>query len=126
MSLPGIRILVIEDNRDVLSMYVLLLGMEGATVTGAANGREALTHSRTAAYDVVLSDLGLPDIPGEILIGAIRASVGRRLGVLVVTGGSPEARVQAYEAGDDVVFTKPADWPSVVESLADLATRAAA
>lgn len=98
MALPGVRILVVEDDDRILWAYVLLLRLEGAQVTGAASGREALALSRTASFDVVLSDLGLPDIPGDVLIRAICATAPKHMRVIVVTGENEQSQTRAYEA----------------------------
>jgi len=73
MGLRGLRILVIEDAQDIREVFTLLLRAEGANVDSAANGREATELVAQQSFDVVLSDLGLPDIPGDVLIRELRA-----------------------------------------------------
>ena len=90
MGLRGLRILVIEDAQDIREVFTLLLRAEGADVDSAANGREATELVAQQRFDVVLSDLGLPDIPGDVLIRELRARSGRATRVMVVTGyGEP-------------------------------------
>jgi DNA-binding response OmpR family regulator len=110
MALRGPRILVIEDDADVLAAYLVLLRLEGAEVAGARTGQDALRLCRAGRFDVVLSDLGLPDIPGDVLIRAIRATAQDCLWVLAVTGESISSQTRASAAGADVVFTKPVEW----------------
>ena len=74
MGLQGLRILVIEDAPDIREVFTLLLRAEGAHVESAANGREALELGTSGDFDIVLSDLGLPDIPGDVLIRQLLAS----------------------------------------------------
>jgi two-component system, chemotaxis family, CheB/CheR fusion protein len=117
MGLRGLRILVIEDAQDIREVFTLLLRAEGAEVDCAANGREAtdlIGHSR---FDVVLSDLGLPDIPGDVLIREVRAHAGRATRVMVVTGYGEPFLSRARQAGADVVFTKPVEWSRILEYL---------
>ncbi|RPH34681.1 MAG: response regulator, partial [Chloroflexi bacterium] len=68
-------------------------------------------------FDVVVSDLGLPDISGDVLIGAIIAAARRPIKVVVITGESQPALTRALEAGAEVVFAKPCQWGSVVRYL---------
>src|SRR5687767_4919661 len=63
MALTGMRILVVEDAHEVLDVFTLLLRIEGAEAAGAASGRVALSLFESRHFDVVISDLGLPDIP---------------------------------------------------------------
>jgi FixJ family two-component response regulator len=65
----------------------------------------------------VLSDLGLPDIPGDILIRELLAQSRRRTRVLVVTGSGEPYLTRAKQAGAAVVFTKPVEWSAILEAL---------
>ena len=117
MGLRGLQILVVEDARDVLDVLVLLLRGEGADVAGAASGLEALTLFGSRHFDVVVSDLGLPDISGDVLIRTIIAAARRPVKVVVITGESQSAVTRALEAGAAVIFPKPCRWRSVVTYL---------
>src|SRR5438034_9931245 len=79
MGLRGVRTLVIEDAQDIREVFTLLLRAEGADVASAANRRDATDLFAAQRFDVVLSDLGLPDIPGDVLIRELR-SEERRVG----------------------------------------------
>jgi CheY-like chemotaxis protein len=117
MGLRGLRILVIEDAQDIREVFTLLLRAEGADVASAANGREATDLVAQRRFDVVLSDLGLPDIPGDVLIRELRARSGRATRVMVVTGYGEPFLSRARQAGADVVFTKPVEWSRILEYL---------
>lgn len=117
MSLRGLRILVIEDAQDIREVFTLLLRAEGADVESAANGREATDLVAQQNFDVVLSDLGLPDIPGDVLIRELRSRSGGTVRVLVVTGYGEPFLSRARQAGADVVFTKPVEWSRILEYL---------
>jgi CheY-like chemotaxis protein len=117
MALTGLRILVIEDAQDIREVFTLLLRAEGAEVESAANGREATETIAERRFDVVLSDLGLPDIPGDVLIRELRARAGRGTRVMVVTGYGEPFLSRARQAGADVVFTKPVEWSRILEYL---------
>jgi two-component system, chemotaxis family, CheB/CheR fusion protein len=117
MGLKGFQILVIEDAPDVLAVLTMLLRIEGAEVVGTGNGHEALTIFRRRHFDVVVSDLGLPDMAGDVLIRKIIAAARRPIKVVVITGETQPAVTLAREAGADVIFAKPCHWGSVVTYL---------
>jgi len=125
-GLHGIRVLVVEDSPGVLDVLTTLLRQEGAAAVGVANGRDALSAVRAHDFDVIMSDLGLPDIPGEVLIRAILDGAPRPPHVIVITGDSGPALIRAKEAGASVIFTKPLDWAQVVTYLNDLELAAVA
>lgn len=118
--------LVVEDSPGVLDVLTTLLRQEGADTVGVANGRDALSAVRAHDFDVIMSDLGLPDIPGDVLIRAILDSAPRPPHVIVITGDSGPALIRAKEAGASVIFTKPPDWAQVVTYLHDLELTAVA
>jgi two-component system CheB/CheR fusion protein len=117
MGLKGLQILVIEDAADVLAVLIMLLRNEGAEVAGAGSGRDALTLFRSRHFDVVVSDLGLPDIAGDVLIRTIIAAARRPIKVVVITGDGQPASTRALAAGAEVIFAKPCHWGSVVTYL---------
>ena len=126
MGLRGLRILVVEDAQDIREVFTLLLRAEGADVDSAANGREATELVAKQRFHVVLSDLGLPDIPGDVLIRELRARSGHATRVMVVTGYGEPFLTRARQAGADVVFTKPVEWSRILEYIerSDLAASA--
>jgi len=125
-GLHGIHVLVIEDSPGTLDMLTALLRLEGAVAVGVANGRDALSALRAHDFDIVMSDLGLPDIPGDVLIRTILDRARRPPHVIVITGDSGPALVRAKAAGASVIFAKPCDWAQIVTYLNDLGLAAVA
>jgi two-component system CheB/CheR fusion protein len=117
MSLQGRRILLVEDAPDIREVFSVLLRVEGAEVVATGSGREAAELADRDDFDVVLSDLGLPDMPGDVLIRQILAGKRRRARVIVVTGYGEPYLTRARQAGADVVFTKPVEWSQVLKWL---------
>ena len=117
MGLSDIRILVVEDAADIREVFTVLLRAEGANVVPAANGREALEAVAHQQFDVILSDLGLPDVPGDVLIRQILAATRNRIRVIVVTGYGEPYLTRARQAGAEVVFTKPVEWTRILAYL---------
>jgi two-component system CheB/CheR fusion protein len=126
MALRGLRILIVEDSTDIRDVFTVLLRAEGAHVTATGTGREAADIAAEQDFDVVLSDLGLPDIPGDVLIRQIVAGAKGRTRVVVVTGYGEPYLSRARQAGADVVFTKPVEWTRILDYLSrtDLAASA--
>ena len=111
------RILLVEDADDIRDAFKVLLHAEGAEVAAAATGREAVELATRTAFDVLLTDVGLPDIPGDILIREVLATAAVRPHVVVVTGyGEPYAS-RARAAGADIVLTKPIEWTVLLREL---------
>lgn len=116
-SLRGTKILLVEDDRDIRDAFVLLLRAEGAEVTPTATGREAAALAAEGDFDVLLTDLGLPDVPGDMVIRHVLATAARPPWVVVVTGYGEPFTTRAREAGADVVMQKPVTWPMLLDGL---------
>lgn len=88
--LAGLRVLVVEDVADIREFFAIFLRAEGAEVEAAATGREAVDLLARREFDVVLTDLGLPDMAGDTLVRQMRAAGRRSPRVVVITGyGEP-------------------------------------
>jgi CheY-like chemotaxis protein len=86
-------------------------------VVEAASGGEAIEAFRRHPVDAVLTDLGLPDMPGEAVIAHVRAASGGRTPVMVVSGAA-QSDVGAERLGADAVLRKPVDGYQLVSHLA--------
>jgi two-component system CheB/CheR fusion protein len=117
-SLRNARVLLVEDAKDIREVFSLLLEAEGARVTATGSGREAVELAARHDFDVLLSDLGLPDIPGDVVIRHVVATARRRPWVVVVTGYDEPFIGRAREAGANVVLTKPIAWAQLLDRLA--------
>ncbi len=108
--------LAIEDDADIRQLLRTLLGREGYYVTEASTGREGLRTFHQARPDVVILDLGLPDLDGWQVLERIRDMSDTP--VLVLTARSAERdKVRGLNGGADDYLTKPF---SRVELLARL------
>jgi CheY-like chemotaxis protein len=111
------KILLVEDATDLREAFEALLRVDGFDVVAAANGRDAIDVARSRRFDVLLTDLGLPDIPGDALIRHVLATAPARPRVVVLTGyGEPYAG-RARQAGADAVLIKPVEWSEVIGAL---------
>jgi two-component system CheB/CheR fusion protein len=114
---PRPRVLLVEDASDIREVFQMLLESEGADVVATASGREATRLTEREDFDVLLTDLGLPDISGEMVIRHAVRNARRRPRIVVVTGYDEPFTSRARAAGADVVLTKPVLWSSLVEEL---------
>jgi CheY-like chemotaxis protein len=112
-----LKILLVEDSEDIRDVFTALLRAEGADVVAVANGNAAIAAALRDDFDVVLTDYGLPDIPGDFLIRQVLATARHRPRVIVVTGYGEPYTGRARQAGADLVLTKPVEWPRLLAHL---------
>ena len=119
----GLKILVVDDNRDAADTCAMLLEASGHHVQTAYTGRQALELARTFRPHALLLDIGLPDMDGYQLARQVRSNPWGRVVVLVaVTGwGQEEDRQRAVAAGFDHHLVKPISAETVETLLHSLA-----
>ena len=106
---PASRVLLVDDEPSVANGLGRLLTLAGHVVTIASDGREAIALIESTLFDVIISEIRMPNVDGLTLLRAIR---GRDLDVPVVfLTGSPtlETAVEAMEHGAFRYFVKPVD-----------------
>ncbi|MGH7388518.1 MAG: response regulator [Candidatus Rokuibacteriota bacterium] len=124
-SLAGLHVLVVDDDADALLLATVILEMAGARVTGARKGAEALAGAERTPPDVLVSDLGMPDLDGFELLRRMTARIGRRLPAVALTAYATEADAErSTAAGYQVHLSKPFDAAALTEAVARLAGRA--
>ena len=100
-------VLLVEDERRLRELVRSYLERAGFTVLSTGSGAEALTLAASGSPDLVVLDLGLPDIPGETVARELR-SAGSGIPVLMLTAKSGEEdRIRGLELGADDYVTKP-------------------
>jgi two-component system KDP operon response regulator KdpE len=106
MTVDGATILIVEDEPPIRRLLRTTLGAHDYRTLEAATGAEALSALRHHRPDLVLLDLGLPDIDGQELIGRIRS--GSPVPIVVLSSrGEEAAKVAALDSGADDYVTKP-------------------
>jgi two-component system CheB/CheR fusion protein len=123
-----LRVLAVDDQPDVVEMICLFVEKIGHVVARADNGKQALELAATFEPDVVLLDIGLPDINGYEIAKTLRSwPRGPELFLVAVTGwGREEDRQRAAAAGFDRHIVKPATSQAIREALLDAALRRSA
>ncbi|PYO17337.1 MAG: hypothetical protein DMD85_23825 [Candidatus Rokuibacteriota bacterium] len=121
--LERLSILVIEDNADTRDVLKLMLEVEGASVETAENGEQGLRAAERLRPDIVLCDIGLPDIDGFEVARRIRARTDLAVSRLIaLTGyGQAEDMRQAIKAGFDAHLTKPVNLEQLMALLVSAA-----
>jgi DNA-binding response OmpR family regulator len=101
------RVLLVEDEAEIASPLVRTLEREGYVVDQASTGRDAILAATTHGHDVVILDLGLPDMDGVDVCRSLR-DASYEGAVLMVTARSRELdRVVGLDAGADDYLAKP-------------------
>ncbi|MEN9755648.1 MAG: hypothetical protein RLZ07_2030 [Pseudomonadota bacterium] len=118
------RLLVVEDDRDLNRQLVKALGQAGYAVDSAFDGEEAQFLGETEPYDAVILDLGLPKLDGVSVLEAWRVA-GRKMPVLVLTARDGWSdKVKSFDAGADDYVTKPFHIEEILARLRALVRRA--
>jgi len=99
-------VLLVEDERKLRDLVRSYLERAGFTVLSTGSGAEAITLAASASPDLVVLDLGLPDIPGEVVAGELRAA-GSVPMLMLTAKSSEEDRIRGLELGADDYVTKP-------------------
>jgi len=102
----NLRILVVDDEKSIRSFLKASLSAHGYSVFEAEKGKEALTVSVSVHPDVIILDLGLPDMDGREVITKIRKRTKTPIIILSVRD-DPLEKIAALDAGADDYLTKP-------------------
>jgi PAS domain S-box-containing protein len=116
---PTLRVLVIDDDRDVADSLRMLLETFDAAVKVAYDGRAGVAAACDFAPDLAFIDIGMPGMDGLETARRIRAETdGRRPKLVALTGwGQDEDRIKTRAAGFDLHLTKPASIEALEELL---------
>ena len=100
------HILVVEDEPQMQKFLRMSLASEGYRVVEAAKGQEGIDLARTHNPDLVLLDLGLPDMDGTDVTKALREWSAKPI-IVISARGQEEDKIRALDAGADDYLTKP-------------------
>ena len=102
------RILLVEDNRDILANMADYLGLKGYTVDCAQDGLSGLHLAATAHYDLIVLDVMLPGLDGFTLCRRLREDARRDTPVIMLTARDQlDDRLQGFRSGADDYLLKP-------------------
>jgi DNA-binding response OmpR family regulator len=125
MSAPhSLRLLVVEDDQRMLELLRKGLWEHGHLVLGASTGVEALQLGQEHDFDVILLDIGLPELDGYQVAARLRAA-GRRSPILMLTAMDMEDDIiRGLDLGADDYMAKPFSFPELLARITALARRA--
>jgi len=107
MSAAPLRVLVIDDEPPIRKLLRLGLSAHGYQIVESGSGKAALEQFDQQKPDIVILDLGLPDMQGDQLLRTLRAH-NDRVPIIVLSSRDDEAgKVQALDSGADDYVTKP-------------------
>jgi len=113
------KILVIEDDVDVLSMIVKHLEHEGYSVITATDGMEGLKILKSGEYDLVITDIVMPYVSGAGVVTALKQSKPH-IPVIAITGYGEVPEAVAMEKKADLVLSKPVKMSELKDHMAKL------
>jgi two-component system CheB/CheR fusion protein len=115
----GRRVLIADDNPDIVGSLAMVLELNGHAVETACDGLDAVRTAERCRPEVVLLDIGMPGVDGYGACRRIREQGwGRDMQIIALTGwGQDEDRRRAGEAGFDAHLVKPVDVPALLRLL---------
>jgi CheY-like chemotaxis protein len=117
------RILIVEDHRDSAEMLGRALGHRGHEVETAFTGSEAVLACNDHSFDVLIADIGLPDIDGWELLRRIRVKAKRSI---ALSGYAMACHIEKSKvAGFDAHLAKPVDLALLIRTMDSLSRDAA-
>ncbi|MDZ8051575.1 MAG: ATP-binding protein [Aulosira sp. ZfuVER01] len=124
-SLAGVQILVVDDDVDSLEFVAFVLEQDGANVIAASSALEALQVIEQQKPDVLVSDIGMPDMDGYTLMRQVRAwsaEQGGKIPAIALTAFARQYdRQQALQAGFQMHLAKPVNPEELVAAIVKLA-----
>jgi CheY-like chemotaxis protein len=123
-DLSGVSVLVVDDDRDARELIARILTDCQAKVALAANAHEALELFQAEPPDLLISDLGMPDMDGFELVSRVRA-LGRERGgrvpaIALTAFARSEDRLRALEAGFSAHISKPVEPGELIAAVAGI------
>jgi CheY-like chemotaxis protein len=116
---PAIRVLFVDDNEATRVGYAQHLTSKGYDVLAVSSGSDALTTALTSEINIIILDLGLPDIDGWEVARRLRASPATAHVPIIALSGSdlPHERISALRAGCDRHLAKPCTPDHLVQTI---------
>jgi PAS domain S-box-containing protein len=119
--LSGVKVLIVDDERDGRMLVARILEGRGAQPECAANAVEALELLTQQSFDIMLSDIGMPEVDGYELMRRVRALKGESIPAIAVTAyARPEDRQRALLAGYHMHLSKPIEATELIAGIASL------
>jgi PAS domain S-box-containing protein len=122
--LAGIQILVVDDDDDTRDFHTFVLEQAGAMVTAVTSAKEALQVLAESESDMLLSDIGMPEMDGYMLmrqVRALQANQAKQIPAIALTAYAGEInQQQALESGFQKHLSKPVEPEELIKEIATL------
>ncbi len=119
MTHRSYRILIIDDDIEILRVFAKILQLEGYITETAASGEEALNKAKSSFFDVFLIDIRLPDMEGTEILAELQQSDPTSVKIMVSGQPSTEHAIKALNAGANAFLTKPVDFNILLKNIKD-------
>ena len=118
------KILIAEDDRELRQLFEHVLYKSGYQVAGVSNGREALRALEESYFDLIISDIMMPEMDGYALVESLREA-GHHLPVLMITAKTSfDDMRQGFQSGVDDFMVKPINISEMILRVQALLRRA--
>lgn len=115
--LDGLRIMVVDDEPELLEVIASSLEMFGAQVVSASSGKKAASLLKSEAIDIIISDVRMPDGDGIFLLGETRNLNAKRPAFFFLSGFSDLSMEDALGRGAQGMFYKPIGIGALATSI---------
>jgi CheY-like chemotaxis protein len=119
--LMGMRILIVDDEPDMLEVTALMLSYYKADVIAVTNAIEGISQVSRQSFNVILSDIGMPHMDGYQFIREVRRlpayQGGQTPAVALSAFNAPVDRTRAFEAGFQKYLSKPVDLQLLLDTI---------
>jgi CheY-like chemotaxis protein len=111
-------VLIVDDNQDAAETVAILLQLSGHQTKVVFQGEDALQGWKAFQADVVILDIGLPDMSGYEVVSRLRQDGFTGVAIALSGYGQPEDKRRALESGFDLHFVKPVEGDALEKALA--------
>ena len=119
-----LKILIAEDDRELLRLFSLVLTKNGYSVKGVGNGKEALEAMANSYYDLIISDIMMPEMDGYELVRTLREADNQTPVLMITAKDAFDAMQLGFISGTDDYMVKPVNVNEMVLRVSALLRRA--
>ncbi|PSN12107.1 hybrid sensor histidine kinase/response regulator [filamentous cyanobacterium CCT1] len=121
LHFDGLRVLFVDDERDSRELGTFLLEQQGANVTQVGSASEALSQLQQAEFDLLISDIGMPDMDGYTLLRHVKEQLPEQnrdiLAIAITAYAGEKNKQQALAAGFQQHITKPIEPETLLQTI---------
>lgn len=119
MAQKPLRVLIIDDEVEILQAFSKILQLEGFITETAATGKHAIEKAQSSLFDVFLIDICLPDMDGTEILARLQKSDPAAVKIIISGQPSTEHAIKALNIGAHAFFTKPVDFHLLIKNIKD-------